>query len=436
MKRSVAVVGGGITGLSLAWFLQRRGAQVTLFEAGAGLGGLAIAADFGAFTWDRFYHVIAPGDRELLAWLDQLGLGDEVRWTPSRQGVYLDGAVRPLNGALDLLRLPGLTFADKVRLGLLAFRARAGADPAALDRTTSADWLRARCGQRAFDRLWRHLLRAKLGGAAEQVSARFIHATLRRLLTARRRTGGGERFGCVRGGYAAVLARCAERLQAAGAVLRPGAAVQLVACPVADRPVTVGHAAGAEAFDRAVVTLPNPLLADVVADLPAAEADRLANTPYLGVACTVAVGRAPLGPNYILNLCDDRLGLTGIVEASNVIGRDQTAGHALVYLPRYALADDPLLTRPDDDALRTAALADLRAVFPAADERWLVRTAVHRARWIQPVPLCGAPPVAPPRTVVPGRVFCVSSAQLPACVLNNNDCVALARAAAAEVLAG
>jgi hypothetical protein len=43
--------------------------------------------------------------------------------------------------------------------------------------------------------------------------------------------------------------------------------------------------------------------------------------------------------------------------------------------------------------------------------------------------------VAPPRTVVERRVFCVNNAQLPACVLNNNDCVQLARDAAAGLLA-
>ncbi|MGH9278176.1 MAG: protoporphyrinogen/coproporphyrinogen oxidase, partial [Acidimicrobiales bacterium] len=35
----VAVVGGGITGLATAWYLRRRGAEVTLYEAGDRLGG-------------------------------------------------------------------------------------------------------------------------------------------------------------------------------------------------------------------------------------------------------------------------------------------------------------------------------------------------------------------------------------------------------------
>jgi hypothetical protein len=141
-----------------------------------------------------------------------------------------------------------------------------------------------------------------------------------------------------------------------------------------------------------------------------------------------------LSPNYILNLCDDALAITGVIESTNVVDAgEQTAGHTLVYLPRYAVAESSAFGA-DDAAVSARALADLRRIFPIADERWLLRSAVHRARWIQPIPMAGAAPVAPPRVVVPGRVFCVNNAQLPACVLNNDDCIGLARAAAPAVL--
>ncbi|MGE3173574.1 MAG: FAD-dependent oxidoreductase [Planctomycetota bacterium] len=426
MSGTTAVVGGGVTGLVLALRLCQRGHRVTLFDAQPEPGGLSIAARFPDFTWDRFYHVIAGGDQALLALLDELGLGGEVRWQRATQGVYLDGAVHPLVGPLDLLRLPRLSLLDKLRLGWFALNGHRARPDRELDHSTSADWARARCGEHAFDTLWRPLLRSKLGDAAPQIAARFLHATFRRLRQARGK-GHREQFGYVRGGYRRVLDTLVGTLHSHGVRLRSGARVTAV--QAAGRGATVQAAGSSETFDRVIVTLPNPQLVDVVKDLDTADRERLRATPYLGVACTVAVGRTPLSGHYILNLCDDGLAITGVIEMTAVVDRQHTGGRTLVYLPRYATADSEVFAA-GDDVLADRALADLNRVLPETRSGWLLHRTVHRARLVQPLQFAGAEPHAPPREVVPGRVYCVSNACLPPGTLNNNDCIALATAAA------
>ena len=111
---------------------------------------------------------------------------------------------------------------------------------------------------------------------------------------------------------------------------------------------------------------------------------------------------------------------------------EETAGRTLIYLPRYDLWGSNLFEAADDDIAETA-LADLARIDPGTRNDWLEHVSVHRAATIQPVPMVGAPPVQPPRTLVPDRVFAVNNAQLPACVLNNNDCVGLTREAATNL---
>ena len=82
----VAILGGGITGLTSAFYLLRAGARVTLFEAQPQLGGLATHFDFGAFWWDKFYHCILTSDGPLLQLIDDLGLTPKLRWTPTKVG--------------------------------------------------------------------------------------------------------------------------------------------------------------------------------------------------------------------------------------------------------------------------------------------------------------------------------------------------------------
>ena len=71
--RHIGILGGGITGLTSAFYLLRAGARVTVLEAGPQLGGLATYFNFGPFSWDRFYHCILTSDRALLQFIDDLG---------------------------------------------------------------------------------------------------------------------------------------------------------------------------------------------------------------------------------------------------------------------------------------------------------------------------------------------------------------------------
>lgn len=432
----IAVVGGGMTGLTLAWFLSQRGAHVSVLEAAPELGGLSDSWTLGPVTWDRFYHVIAPADAHMIELIEALGLAPSLRWTPTRQGIFMEGAIHPLRGALDLLRLPRLGPLEKLRLGATAALARFSRASDQLDRISSARWLSQRCGPAGYAKLWSYLLRAKLGGAAEEVSARFIHATLQRLARARGAAGGGERFATVAGGYASILDRLRAALEQNGVDCRSGCPVQSVT--TTPRGARVGGPQVDEEFDRVCVTVANPAVASMLPELDPRSREALAGTPYLGVACATIVGRTPLresGGEYILNLCDPGFSITGIIDMTQVVDRERDlGGHSLVYLPRYDVHGSRSLDEDDATILATAR-RDLQRVHPGAGTDWEVAARVQRARWIQPLPMVGAPPVRPPRTLDGGAIHVVNNAQLATCILNNNDCVGLSREAAAQIMA-
>jgi phytoene dehydrogenase-like protein len=60
-QTEVAVVGGGISGLTAACFLAHGGARVTLFEKAPTLGGRAATRESGAFLFNRGIHALYTG---------------------------------------------------------------------------------------------------------------------------------------------------------------------------------------------------------------------------------------------------------------------------------------------------------------------------------------------------------------------------------------
>src|SRR6185369_7604864 len=65
-------------------------------------------------------------------------------------------------------------------------------------------------------------------------------------------------------------------------------------------------------------------------------------TTYLGVICCNLVLERLLTPYYVLNLGAGAVGLTGVVEMTNLIDpAKETHGRSLVYLPRYLPSDSP-----------------------------------------------------------------------------------------------
>ncbi|MBI3976822.1 MAG: FAD-binding oxidoreductase [Chloroflexi bacterium] len=83
---SVVVIGGGVTGLSSAWWLAQAGVDVILLEKGI-VGWEASGRNGGGCT-----HIYSPlGDEEQRLWphMDEL-LGYPTEWQPNRIGVFLN----------------------------------------------------------------------------------------------------------------------------------------------------------------------------------------------------------------------------------------------------------------------------------------------------------------------------------------------------------
>lgn len=384
---TLAVAGGGITGIAAALALAGSGRfRVTLFEKSGRLGGLCAPTTIARMTADRFYHVILPGDRATLDFIEGLGLSGEMEFRPAKAGFYGRGRLVPFASAADFLHFPFLSPWSKLRLGGGIFRTAFSKPPGGPDEPSAPDWLRRRFGRKVTANFWDPLLRSKLGDARERTPASFMDATIKRLFGARSKTSGQERMGGVRGGYAPVLQAAERALREAGAAVRLFSPVESVIPSAEGLAVIAGGVR--EKFDRVflAVPLPEALKAAGAADNPAWE--RFRRVEHMGIVCLLLVLRASLSPYYLINLLDPDLPFTGIVETTNVLDPEAYGGRRLVYLPKYTTAGDPA-SEMSDDKIRDLFLGRLRRLFPALIEADIIEAQVHRETLSLPLPVFG-----------------------------------------------
>lgn len=411
--------------MALALRLAAAGREVTLYEAGDVLGGLAGPWKVGDATWDRHYHVTLLSDARTRAMYAAMGVGDDdLRWVETKTGYYgPDRILRSVSNAVEFLRLPGLSPIDKVRLGATIVVGSKIRNGRKMERITVERWLRRWSGATAFDTFWKPLLRAKLGDAYPRASAAFIWSTIQRLYAARRSGLKKEMFGYVSGGYAAVVARGAEALAAAGVTVQLDARVQRVTRAGEELQVVLADGTVAP-FEQVVVTTAAPLAAALCPDLMPAEKERLQRVEYLGIVCVSLLLEQPLGPYYLTYITDPATPFTAVVEMTSFIDPAEVGGRSLVYLPKYTSSNDPLFAATDDEVV-AAFLPYLQQMYAHFDPSQVVAARVSKVAQVFAVPTLQYSDDAPSiGTSVPG-LFLAGSAQLPFSTLNVNDTLSL-----------
>jgi len=144
------------------------------------------------------------------------------------------------------------------------------------------------------------------------------------------------------------------------------------------------------------------------------------------MVCVVLILRRKLTPYYVTNLTDNDVPFTGVIEMTNLISKEETAGRHLVYLPKYTAPGDPLFETSDDDVWSLFQKA-FKRMFPDLVEDEIERRFVFREKLVQPLPVLRYSERVPSmRTNIPG-IFLANTTQIINSTLNNNEMVKIAR---------
>jgi protoporphyrinogen oxidase len=375
------IIGGGITGLTVAYRLAERGEKVTVIERGGELGGLAGCFRIGGVRLEKYFHHIFLSDRAVRDLIREVGLEPDLFWRVTPMGFYAGGKTHPFDGPLDLLRFPPLSPIDRLRFGWRVLQAGRNPDGLSLDATPVRSWVENTWGGEIYARFWKPLLTAKFGDAADEISAAWLWGRL--YARANSRSGTAEKLGYLRGGFSRLLDAMAERIRSGGSRILRGSPVSRVERePSGGWNVSTRH--GNFTFDRVVLAVPSPIAAALVKGLP--EAEHWAHTaiPYQGVICMTVVMKEPLGPIYWINVGDRTIPYAGVIEQTNLVPCEDYGGRYLAYLFNYLPPTHPWMSEPRD-SLFLRYEEGLRRMFPTYKRDHVVRTALFRDLHATPI---------------------------------------------------
>jgi protoporphyrinogen oxidase len=417
-RREIIVVGGGVSGLSTAWYLSRLlppgEVRLRLIEADNALGGLAGAMPLGDMEVDRFYHFVLKPDRHYMEVLDELGLGSRLVWRTSRMAFYHQGRLVPFGTPLSLLLFPGMGLAHKLAYGFQVFRANLRRDWRDLEGQSAVGWLKRNFGERGYSAWWRQLMEMKFREYTPDVSAAWVWARIRRNARSRHRLL-TERAGYLEGGTSVFISALQQQLEAAGVEILTGRPVESLVLDARGGGVR-GVRAGGEELPASMVVFAAPLvrLAGLLeGPVPSDYGQRLSRLRNIGCTCTLIRLDRRLTDSFWINFSDQRVPHAGIIEWTNLSREARFGESSLIYIPEYGefAAGDP---SSDPEVLLQRYLPVLSSINPAFQNSWVKDVAVAGSPHAQPI--CGrhfSTSLPPVRTPIPGLWAADSTHILP-----------------------
>jgi protoporphyrinogen oxidase len=419
MNNPVAILGGGLLGLTLGWWLTREGIPVCIFERDRRPGGLAAAMDFDGLEVDRFYHVILPTDTRVADLAREVGVADRLQFRPTKVGYFDKGSMYSLSSITEFLRFKPLTLVERARLAAFVLYCQSKKEWSDLDEMRLEDWLIRLCGRSLYEKMWLPLLRSKFDDQPGDLPATYMWARTRRMSSTREATSQRESMGCLRGGYQVLADALVERIREGGGQVNLG--TQVLGFDYHEGHLSgVRTESGTVACRAAISTvLPEGLQPLLPADV------NLPQQRYLGIICLLLKLSESISPYYTINLPDRSFPFTTVVETTRVIGHENLGGNHLVYVPRYVDPSSPYFERSDEE-IRAEFLQHLGRMFPHFKKEQIRASRVVRSRAVEPIHGISAGKHIQPLSEPVSGLYQTSTAQIYPALVNGEAVIRLA----------
>jgi protoporphyrinogen oxidase len=362
------IIGGGLAGLAASYKLAGR-EDVVIVEREPELGGMASSYNIDGYHIEKYYHHIFASDKELIALIEELGLGNRLEWLRGTTGYYFNGKIYPMNTPFEIMK--ALPLMDVIKLTWLVLKAKTIKDRTVFDEITAKQWITDTAGDSVYNNFFQPLLSSKFGENYEKVSAAWL---LGRVQIRSNRGAKGEKLGYLRGGFYAIIEAMADSIRKKEGKIINGSVSKIETKNGCIKSIVVDSQI--IECDRVISTVAPHVLNKLI-DAPGLNL----NISYQGTACALfGLSETLMDEVYWLNI-KENVPFGAVIEHTNFIPLSDYGEH-LVYVTSYFQNPDSILWSSKDKDVIELYKNGLEKLFPGSREKirwWRLRRDVETA---------------------------------------------------------
>jgi len=427
----IGIIGGGIMGLTLGYYLSKTGNTVTIFEKSHKLGGLAGYLNLDGINVDKYYHGILVSDKFLLQLIDEIGISNSLRFKDVKMAFFYKGKIIPMNNILDFMKFPPLNISDRIRLGYTIINSLLIKDWTQLEKISVEKWLIKHSGKRTYENIWKPLLKAKFDKNFDQIPATYVWSRIKRMRAPRRKGMSKTCMAYLIEGMKTLIDGLEKKIYENNGKIYLKNPIKKI---LINNNQTIGLQTKDNVyfFDKIVVTIQTPYFIELLPTYQNEYIKKLKSIKYLHVICLLLKLKEPLSEFHSFHITDDKIPFTTIVETTNLIDPKYLNGSHIVYLPKYVREDNNFFKMSGNEIYK-CFIEHLKKMFPSFKEKMISKKIILKERYVEPFHEVGINFI--PEIITPIKnLYLANTSQIYPALVNCESVIEFAKMTAKKIL--
>lgn len=373
----IGIIGAGFTGLSAAFYLQKSGHEVTVFEKDKNPGGLALGFKKNEWNWtlEEHYHHFFTNDDSILDLAKEINF--PVLTRRPKTSVFLQNKIYQLDSPLKLLQFSQLSLAERIHMavGLGFLRYNPFWKP--FEKITASRILPYLMGKNAYKLIWEPQLKGKFGTFTDIISLAWFWARVKKRTTS---------LSYPQGGFLELAKHLQKEIEKMGGKFHYNTEVSKLKSQNSKVKIAIQNSKiETHEFDLVIVTLPSFLFIKITEGLPDSYIKNLNKLQGIGaINLVLRLKNNFFDDNtYWLSVCDKSFPFGAIVEHTNYMDKKNYNDEHLVYIGKYLPSNHEYFKMEKNELLKSYD-PYLKKINPNY-EKSLIDFEVFKSPFAQPI---------------------------------------------------